>query len=65
MKFSFPRQIEKKQLYYFQRYDFTNDKDWEAQILGSGSSWSQLQNLMTKAVDSGWRNNYKCVFNKG
>jgi hypothetical protein len=38
MKFSFPRQIEKKKFTIFKRYDFTNDEDKEAQILGSASS---------------------------
>jgi hypothetical protein len=33
----------------------------EAQILGSASSRSQLQNLMIKAVESGWRNNYNAT----
>jgi hypothetical protein len=33
-----PWVVEKKQVYHFQTFDFTNDEDWEAQNLGSASS---------------------------
>jgi hypothetical protein len=39
IKFSFPRQVGKKNKFIvFKRYDFTNDEDLEAQILGSASN---------------------------
>ena len=43
IKFIFPRQVEENKFTIFKHYDFTNDEDWEVQILGSASSQSQLQ----------------------
>jgi hypothetical protein len=40
----------KKRFIVFNCYDFTNDEDWEAQILRSASSWSQLQDLTVKST---------------
>jgi hypothetical protein len=65
IKFSIPDQVKKKnKLTIFKHYDFTNDEDWEAQILGSVSNWSQLQDLMVKSSRKWLKKNYKCVSQK-
>jgi hypothetical protein len=62
IKFSFSRQVEKRQVYYFQALWFQMIDTQKLKFKGVLVAEVNIKILWSKAVEIGWKYNYKRVF---